>query len=116
MRLLIDEDTQSRSLVGRLRRAGYDLLTVNDAGLRTASDEEVLARAAAEDRVLVTRNCADYLELHHARSEHAGIICVYAEAEPHKCMSDREIVAALAKLESSGAPLAGVFHSLNAWR
>jgi predicted nuclease of predicted toxin-antitoxin system len=55
-----------------LRRYGVDVTTTIEAGLRTASDEEQLAYARREQRVLVTHD-ADFLRLAAVGSEHAGI-------------------------------------------
>jgi uncharacterized protein with PIN domain len=55
-----------------LRSRGVDVLTVQEAGLLGASDEEHLERARAEGRVLFTQD-EDYFALHAAGVEHAGI-------------------------------------------
>lgn len=43
-----------------------------DVGLVGATDQQHLAFALAEDRVIITQD-ADFLELHHAGVQHAGI-------------------------------------------
>lgn len=43
----------------RLREAGHDALHVSDLGLVTSSDEEILNRAAADDRVIISAD-ADF--------------------------------------------------------
>ncbi len=55
-----------------LRRHGVDVTTTVEAGLRTASDEEQIAYARREQRVLVTQD-ADFLRLAAAGTRHAGI-------------------------------------------
>ena len=55
-----------------LRRRGIDVLTTVEAGLLGVTDEEQLARAHAEGRVLVTYD-SDFLRLHQAQP-HAGIV------------------------------------------
>lgn len=62
----------AQAVVRALRQRGVDVLTVSEAGLTGASDEEHLKRALAEDRVLFTQD-DDYLRLHAAGVEHAGI-------------------------------------------
>jgi hypothetical protein len=52
MRLLTDENL-ARSVVVRLREAGHDCLSVKES-MRGAADADILARAVAESRVLVT--------------------------------------------------------------
>jgi uncharacterized protein with PIN domain len=55
-----------------LRRRGIDVTRTPEAGLMGVDDETQLAFAAAEDRVLVTRD-PDFLDLHQRGIEHAGI-------------------------------------------
>jgi uncharacterized protein with PIN domain len=56
-----------------LRHRGAEVLTVREAGLLGASDEEHLERARVEGRVLFTQD-EDFLALHAAGVEHAGIV------------------------------------------
>jgi predicted nuclease of predicted toxin-antitoxin system len=56
-----------------LRRRGIDVTTAADAGLRGATDEEHLAFARAERRVIVTHDDDD-LRLHQQGIPHAGIV------------------------------------------
>lgn len=71
IRLYTDEHV-ARAVVHGLRHRGVDVLTVQEAGLLDASDEEHLTRARAEGRVLFTQD-EDFLRLHAAGVEHAGI-------------------------------------------
>jgi hypothetical protein len=59
-----------------LRRRGHDVLTVQEAGhaQKAIPDEEVLAFAKAERRILVTLNRKHFIRLHLAVSDHAGIV------------------------------------------
>lgn len=115
MRLLLDEDTQARRLVGLLRARGHDVLTVGEADGIGAPDSAVLMLAADADRVLLTRNCADYLTLHERITTHSGILCVYQDSDPSKTMRYEDIARALGNLEKSGLPLLGTFLATNAW-
>ena len=45
LRLLVDEDSQDKILVAKLKDAGHDVLTVNDADLTGQPDHVVLAHA-----------------------------------------------------------------------
>lgn len=62
----------ARAVVLALRQRDIDVLTVADAGKPGATDEEQLAFARIEGRVLFTRD-ADFLRLHAAGIPHAGI-------------------------------------------
>jgi len=50
-----------------------DVLTVVEAGMPGASDEEHLKRALNEGRVIFTQD-DDFLRLHAAGADHAGIV------------------------------------------
>ncbi len=115
MRLLLDEDTQARRLVNLLRERGHDVLTVGEANRIVAPDSAVLTLASGANRVLLTRNCADYLALHERTATHSGILCVYQDSGPAKSMRYEDIARALGNLEKSRLPLSGMFLALNAW-
>jgi uncharacterized protein with PIN domain len=55
-----------------------DVLTVAEVGMLGASDEEHLALARREERVLFTRD-ADFLRLHAAGVRHAGIVYAHRQ-------------------------------------
>lgn len=61
-----------RSVAEGLRRRGIDVTTTLEALLIGASDEEQLAFAAQNSRVLVTRD-PHFLAMHQNGVEHAGI-------------------------------------------
>lgn len=115
LRLLVDEDTQSRRLVALLRQAGHDVLTANEAGLRGNADATVLEHARSEGRLVLTRNVGDFRELHEAGAPHAGIAGIFFDSDPSKDLSNAAIVGSLANLEAAGIQIAGAFHALNAW-
>ena len=62
-----------RAVVNGLRQRGVDVLTVPEAGTLGVSDEEHMARARTEGRVIFTQD-DDFLRLHAAGTEHAGIV------------------------------------------
>jgi predicted nuclease of predicted toxin-antitoxin system len=78
----------ARAVARGLRQRGVDVVTVPESGLLDASDEEHLARAFAEGRVVFTQD-EDFLRLHASSVEHAGIVYTSQEA------SIREIVYGL---------------------
>jgi hypothetical protein len=72
LNLYVDEHV-ARAVVNGLRQRGVDVLTVAGADLLGAADDEHLARAAAEGRVLFSQD-DDFLRLHASGAEHAGIV------------------------------------------
>ena len=115
LRLLIDEDTQAKLLVTLLKKAGHDVVTVNDIDFMGRIDPLVLDFARQENRVLLTQNCDDYEALHDINPNHPGILAVYNDDNPSKNMSFPKIVKAIANLEAASIPVANQFIPLNAW-
>ena len=63
----------SRAVIGGLRQRGVDVLSAPEANRIGVPDHEQLAFALAEGRVLLTYD-TDYLGLHAAGVNHAGIV------------------------------------------
>lgn len=59
MRFLVDENLSPR-VCAHLNRAGHDAVHVRDEGLRSAPDSEVLTRAAADRRIVITADRGDF--------------------------------------------------------
>jgi len=116
LRLLVDEDSQSKTLVRLLTEAGHDVLTAEQAGLNGLDDREVFERAIVEGRTLLTRNCADFVTFHHESSAHHGILGVYHDTDPMRSMTYTDIVRAIGNVERSAVATEGAFLVLNAWR
>lgn len=72
IRLYTDEHVP-KAVVKGLRERGAEVLTVAEAGMLGASDEEHLAFARREGRTVFTQD-DDFLRLHAAGIEHAGIV------------------------------------------
>lgn len=72
VRFYTDEHV-ANAVVHGLRQRGVDVLTVLDAKLQSATDEEHLARARTEGRVFFTHD-PDFLRLDAAGVTHAGIV------------------------------------------
>jgi predicted nuclease of predicted toxin-antitoxin system len=70
-------------VVESLRRMGHDVLTTQEAGEagRAVPDEEVLAFATREGRVLLTLNRKHFVFLHRERPEPAGIVVCTFDAD-----------------------------------
>lgn len=115
LKLLLDEDSQAKYLVNLLRLANHDVDTVNRSGLGSSPDVVVLNYARQQRRVLLTRNCGDFLELHQIKPVHTGILAVYQSPDQSKNMSYQAITRAIANLEGSGSVLENQFVILNQW-
>lgn len=113
--MLLDEDSQAKYLVNLLRATGHDVVTVNAVGLMNRSDLVVLDHARQDERVLLTRNCHDFQELHQANSKHSGILAVYQDSDASRNMTYQAIVQAIFNLEASGYVLEHQFVVLNQW-
>lgn len=72
MKFFLDHDVP-RAIRLVLERHGHDVSQVTDVLPRDAPDDAVFARAVAEDRVMVTCNRNDFLELAEV-VPHAGLI------------------------------------------
>lgn len=110
--LYLDEDSCDDRLIGSLRRLGFDVLTTLEVGRRAQSDEEQLAFAASQARVIVTANDGDFSKLQAAWAqigrEHAGIV-VWKQRE----QSPEALAASLHRLAADlegGAFTNGIIH------
>jgi predicted nuclease of predicted toxin-antitoxin system len=74
VKLLLDENISPKVAEWLAREDGIDACHVRDRGMLAATDHEVLERAFAEDRILVTANVGDFLKLARARDVHPGIV------------------------------------------
>lgn len=72
IRLHADEQI-ARSVVRGLRARGVDISTTPETRLRGSEDPAQLAHAFGNGRVLLTQD-ADFLRMHAAGQQHAGII------------------------------------------
>lgn len=67
MRFLIDEMFHG-GIAERLRVAGHDAVHVGEIGMAGVEDADIVERSAAENRVVVTENAADFVALLDART------------------------------------------------
>jgi predicted nuclease of predicted toxin-antitoxin system len=82
LRLVLDANLSPRGIGAKLREAGHDVLALaEDSGFEGLPDPQVLELAAAEQRILVTRNSRDFAPLARRWAEggrsHAGIILIW---------------------------------------
>lgn len=76
----LDEDASSLALLKALRNAGLNAITPADTGRLGYSDEEQLAWARDEGRVIYSFNIKDFCRLHRdwllSDRNHAGIVLI----------------------------------------
>lgn len=82
MRLLLDANLSGRRIAGPLREDGHDVAALSEhPDLEGLADPEVLALAATEGRILVTRNSRDFAPLLREWAEagrsHAGCVLIW---------------------------------------
>src|SRR3990172_9993352 len=120
MRVYLDDDLDSNTLIGLLRRAGHVVVSPRSVGTRGVADAKHLHYAATHGLVLLTANALDFIDLHYEwmeqKREHHGILIVYRENNPVLDMSFQQIAQAVTQIEKSGLPLANAFYNLNSWR
>jgi predicted nuclease of predicted toxin-antitoxin system len=89
--------------VEELRRLGHDVLTSYESGQagQATPDEDVLAFAVAEGRVLVTLNRKHFVRLHREQPEHAGIIVCTFDLD-FVALAQRIHAALVAQLQMAG--------------
>lgn len=82
MRLLLDANLSPKRIGSPLEQRGHDVLSLaSDAGLGALDDPLVLELAAAEARILITRNSRDFAPLLRQWAEagrhHPGCILIW---------------------------------------
>jgi hypothetical protein len=82
MRLLLDANLSGKRIAGTLRQDGHDVLALSERpDLEGLADPDVLALAAADQRILITRNSRDFAPLLRVWAEagrlHAGCILIW---------------------------------------
>ncbi len=102
-RLYMDQDSLDQDVIGGTRRAGADVLSSEEAARKRSTDEEQLAFAASEGRVIYTANRGDFAKLHGIwlaeGRHHAGIII-----RSRQQIGVREQIRALTKLGRRFSP------------
>lgn len=76
MASLYSNENFPRSAVLELRSLGHDVVTSLEAGQANQgiSDDAVVQYANAAERIVVTLNRKDFINIHRTRSDHMGII------------------------------------------
>jgi len=121
MRLYIDDDSIDPSLIRLLYRDGHGVQVPADVGLAGSSDQAHLAHGIRDRRAILTRNFADFQDLHDlvvsaARGQHCGILVVLFNNNPRNRMSSGDTARAVRNLENAGIAIADSYHELNHWQ
>jgi uncharacterized protein with PIN domain len=76
MAKLYSNENFPMDVVRRLRQLGHDVLTSYEAGQanQRIPDDEVLAFATSQERIVVTLNRTDFIRLHKQGISHRGIV------------------------------------------
>jgi len=94
--------------VEALRNFGHDVLTSLDAGManRRIPDQDVLAFATGENRILLTLNRKHFIRLHAANNYHSGIVV---------CTQDNDFVGLAHRIHTAVNPdaMTGVLVRVN---
>jgi len=96
IRLLADEDFNNDLVRGLLRRVPTaDLVRVQDLGMRGATDEALLARAASEARVVLTHDVTTLVARGYERVRAGlampGVIAVSQRLPPSQVIEDLQL-------------------------
>lgn len=80
----------------------------------------MLIYSIAQALPVLTQDSEDFEDLHDlvtaVAGHHAVILIVRFDNDPRHHLTDRGIVTAIGKLESSGVPIHDRIHVLNQWR
>lgn len=87
MLLYADEDFPFPA-VEELRRLGHDVLTAQEDGRSATPDPDVLARAHALGRAVLTYNRRHYERLHRQGAAHSGILSATQDTD-HPALATR---------------------------
>lgn len=101
MKFLLDENV-SQSVGQGLRDAGHDAVHIRETDLAGASDEEVMGRALAERRIIITHDKDFGNVLRFRIADHAGVVLIRLRNQN----PDNTLVH-LRHLFAMGRPLAG---------
>jgi hypothetical protein len=80
--------------IQELRKLGYDVLTIHEAGLSGlgVSDEDVFSAALTDQRAILTLNRKHFMQLHRERPRHAGVVV---------CTFDSDFVALARRIDAA---------------
>ena len=114
IRLLLDENTSEYVLTDMLGKAGYDVIWLQQLAPYGTADENVLALAHKEKRILYTRD-KGFLRLAGQVKIHPGIIFEYRTSSS-KNMTQPQIIRALTVIEKQFSSLKNQLIIINSFR
>jgi hypothetical protein len=120
VKLYLDDDTCAALLVALFRKAGHDVVIPADIGMSGSHDAEHLLRSLRDGRVFMSYNYRDFKPIHElvvgSGGSHAGIVLIRRENDSRKNMTNKNIIAAIARVELAYADLTDELIILNDWR
>lgn len=120
MKLYLDEDSSHGHLLGLLRSVGHAVLIPADVGMLGKRDPRQLLFAFGQQRVFLSRNHRDFVDLHEmligCGGAHFGILTIREEKDRKRSMKPHHIVRAIQRLTHAGVLIASQHYVLNQWR
>jgi uncharacterized protein with PIN domain len=94
MARLYTNENFRRRIVEELRVLGHDVLTSSEAGNANLAipDDEVLDFARSNNRIVVTFNRKDFIQLHKENPNHSGIVV---------CTEDRDYIGLAKRIDAA---------------
>jgi len=114
VRFLVDANLSPR-VATLLTAAGHDAVAVRDLGLATAPDGDILDRALADDRVIVSHD-TDFGTLLAIRRQTKPSLVLIRSSDPLTADQVADLLpASAAKRSSSGHAVTSALYRLAAW-
>lgn len=114
LRLLLDENSESKRFQNVLLKAGHDVVCLKELLPKGTLDVQVLSLGARENRIVYTQD-RDFLKLAQQVQVHKGIILEFLTGTPGD-MSFLEVVKALATIEKNYSSLENQLIIINSFR